>query len=66
MRSIAVTGGAVTGITTAHAPAQRGSPVMASERRGYPAIETPLVHGGQRAARPALPARLLTLMEGNH
>lgn len=50
MRSIAVIGGGVTGVTTAYALARRGLPVTLFERHRYPAMETSFANGGQLSA----------------
>jgi D-amino-acid dehydrogenase len=50
MRSIAVIGGGVTGVTTAYALARRGLAVTLFERHRYPAMETSFANGGQLSA----------------
>jgi D-amino-acid dehydrogenase len=53
MKSIAVIGGGVTGITTAYALAKRGFSVTVFERNRYPAMETSFANGGQLSASNA-------------
>lgn len=53
MRTIAVIGGGVTGITTAYALAKRGFTVTVFERNRYPAMETSFANGGQLSASNA-------------
>jgi D-amino-acid dehydrogenase len=53
MKSIAVIGGGVTGITTAYALAKRGFRVTVFERNRYPAMETSFANGGQLSASNA-------------
>ncbi len=50
MRSVAVIGGGVTGVTTAYALARRGLAVTLFERHRYPAMETSFANGGQLSA----------------
>lgn len=53
MKTIAVIGGGVTGITTAYALAKRGFAVTVFERHRYPAMETSFANGGQLSASNA-------------
>lgn len=53
MRSIAVIGGGITGVTTAYALAKRGYAVTMLERHRYPAMETSFANGGQLSASNA-------------
>ena len=53
MKSIAVIGGGVTGVTTAYALARRGLAVTLFERHRYPAMETSFANGGQLSASHA-------------
>lgn len=53
MKTIAVIGGGVTGITTAYALARRGFAVTVFERNRYPAMETSFANGGQLSASNA-------------
>ena len=53
MRTIAVIGGGVTGVTTAYALAKRGYAVTLLERHRYPAMETSFANGGQLSASNA-------------
>jgi D-amino-acid dehydrogenase len=53
MKSIAVLGGGITGITTAYALARRGYDVTVFERHRYPAMETSFANGGQLSASNA-------------
>lgn len=50
MKSIAVIGGGITGVTAAYALARRGLPVTLFERHRYPAMETSFANGGQLSA----------------
>lgn len=53
MKSVAVIGGGVTGVTTAYALARRGLRVALFERHRYPAMETSFANGGQLSASHA-------------
>ncbi|WP_028104817.1 D-amino acid dehydrogenase [Pseudoduganella violaceinigra] len=53
MKSIAVIGGGITGVTTAYALARRGLHVTLFERHRYPAMETSFANGGQLSASNA-------------
>ena len=53
MRSIAVIGGGVTGVTTAYALAKRGHAVTVFEKHRYVAMETSFANGGQLSASNA-------------
>jgi D-amino-acid dehydrogenase len=53
MKSIAVIGGGITGVTTAYALARRGLAVTLFERHRYPAMETSFANGGQLSASNA-------------
>ncbi len=53
MKSIAVIGGGITGVTTAYALSQRGYAVTLIERHRYPAMETSFANGGQLSASNA-------------
>ncbi|WP_426336274.1 D-amino acid dehydrogenase [Pseudoduganella sp. R-31] len=53
MKSVAVIGGGVTGVTTAYALARRGLRVTLFERHRYPAMETSFANGGQLSASHA-------------
>ncbi len=50
MKSIAVIGGGITGVTTAYALARRGFSVTLFERHRYAAMETSFANGGQLSA----------------
>ncbi len=53
MKTIAVIGGGITGVTTAYALARRGLAVTLIERHRYPAMETSYANGGQLSASNA-------------
>lgn len=53
MKTIAIIGGGVTGVTTAYALAKRGFAVTLLERHRYPAMETSYANGGQLSASNA-------------
>jgi D-amino-acid dehydrogenase len=53
MKSIAVIGGGITGVTTAYALAKRGYAVTLFERHRYAAMETSFANGGQLSASNA-------------
>ncbi|WP_322629775.1 D-amino acid dehydrogenase [Halothiobacillus sp.] len=53
MRSIAVIGGGITGVTTAYALAKRGFAVTVFEKNRYAAMETSYANGGQLSASNA-------------
>jgi D-amino-acid dehydrogenase len=53
MKSIAVIGGGITGVTTAYALAQRGFGVTLFEKNRYAAMETSFANGGQLSASNA-------------
>lgn len=53
MKSIAVIGGGITGVTSAYALARRGFAVTLFERHRYPAMETSFANGGQLSASNA-------------
>ena len=53
MRSIAVIGGGITGVTTAYALAKRGHAVTVFEKHRYVAMETSFANGGQLSASNA-------------
>jgi D-amino-acid dehydrogenase len=53
MKSIAVIGGGITGVTTAYALARRGFAVTLFEKHRYAAMETSFANGGQLSASNA-------------
>jgi len=53
MKSIAIVGGGITGVTTAYALAKRGFTVTLFERHRYAAMETSFANGGQLSASNA-------------
>lgn len=53
MRSIAILGGGITGVTTAYALAKRGLAVTLFEQHRYAAMETSFANGGQLSASNA-------------
>lgn len=53
MRTIAIIGGGITGVTTAYALARRGYAVTLLERHRYAAMETSFANGGQLSASNA-------------
>ncbi len=53
MKSIAVIGGGITGVTTAYALSRRGLAVTLYERHRYSAMETSFANGGQLSASNA-------------
>jgi len=53
MKSIAVVGGGITGVTTAYALAKRGFDVTLFEQHRYAAMETSFANGGQLSASNA-------------
>ena len=53
MKSIAIIGGGITGVTTAYALAKRGFNVTLCERNRYVAMETSFANGGQLSASNA-------------
>ena len=53
MKTIAVIGAGITGVTTAYALAKRGMRVTLIERHRYPAMETSYANGGQLSASNA-------------
>lgn len=53
MRSIAIIGGGIAGVTSAYALAQRGFSVTLFEKHRYPAMETSFANGGQLSASNA-------------
>jgi len=53
MKTIAIVGGGITGVTTAYALAKRGFSVTLFERNRYAAMETSFANGGQLSASNA-------------
>ncbi|NQW95267.1 MAG: D-amino acid dehydrogenase [Polaromonas sp.] len=53
MKTIAIIGGGITGVTTAYALAKRGFAVTLFERHRYAAMETSFANGGQLSASNA-------------
>ncbi|SEN76899.1 D-amino-acid dehydrogenase [Duganella sp. CF517] len=53
MKTIAIIGGGITGVTTAYALAKRGFAVTLLERHRYAAMETSFANGGQLSASNA-------------
>src|SRR5690606_4043788 len=53
MKSVAVIGGGITGVTTAYALAKRGFNVTLFEQHRYAAMETSFANGGQLSASNA-------------
>jgi D-amino-acid dehydrogenase len=53
MKSIAIVGGGITGVTTAYALARKGFQVTLFERQRYAAMETSFANGGQLSASNA-------------
>ena len=53
MKTIAIIGGGITGVTTAYALAKRGFKVTLLERHRYAAMETSFANGGQLSASNA-------------
>ena len=53
MKTIAVVGGGITGVTTAYALARRGFSVTLFEKQRYAAMETSFANGGQLSASNA-------------
>ena len=53
MKSIAIIGGGITGVTTAYALARRGHAVTVFEKQRYVAMETSFANGGQLSASNA-------------
>jgi D-amino-acid dehydrogenase len=53
MKTIAIIGGGITGVTTAYALAKRGFTVTLFERHRYAAMETSFANGGQLSASNA-------------
>jgi D-amino-acid dehydrogenase len=53
MKTIAIIGGGITGVTTAYALARRGFAVTLFEKHRYPAMETSFANGGQLSASNA-------------
>ncbi|MEM1317826.1 MAG: FAD-dependent oxidoreductase, partial [Pseudomonadota bacterium] len=53
MRSVAVIGAGITGVTTAYALSKRGFEVTLFDRQPYAAMETSFANGGQLSASNA-------------
>ncbi len=53
MKSIAVVGGGITGVTSAYALAKQGFAVTLFEQNRYAAMETSFANGGQLSASNA-------------
>jgi D-amino-acid dehydrogenase len=53
MKTIAIVGAGITGVTTAYALLQRGYGVTVVDRQRYPAMETSFANGGQLSASNA-------------
>jgi len=53
MKSMAVIGGGITGVTTAYALAKKGFSVTLFEKQRYAAMETSFANGGQLSASNA-------------
>ena len=53
MKSMAVIGGGITGVTTAYALAKKGFSVTLFEKQRYVAMETSFANGGQLSASNA-------------
>ena len=53
MKSVAIIGAGVTGVTTAYALLARGYGVTVIDRQRYPAMETSFANGGQLSASNA-------------
>ena len=53
MKTIAIVGGGITGVTTAYALAKRGFSITLFERHRYAAMETSFANGGQLSASNA-------------
>lgn len=65
MKTIAVIGGGITGVTTAYALAQRGFTVTLLEKHRYSAMETSFANGGQLSASNAeVWTHLSTILKG--
>ena len=65
MKSIAVIGGGITGVTTAYALAKRGFKVTLIEKHRYAAMETSFANGGQLSASNAeVWTHLSTIVKG--
>jgi D-amino-acid dehydrogenase len=65
MKSIAIIGGGITGVTTAYALAKRGFKVTLIEKHRYAAMETSFANGGQLSASNAeVWTHLSTIVKG--